>query len=339
MKIDFTKQPLQFSKPNTDFESGVVDFVAEWLSDSDEVQVKTSGSTGIPKILKIQKKRLSASAEKTCDFLGLKVGDTSLVCLPLEYISGKMMVVRSVARKLILHVANLSTKPLVQLNSRIDFCAMTPLQVENSLDKLHLIRKLIIGGAAVSESLQKKIHDNLTTSDSEIFETYGMSETLSHIALKKIFPVQESFFEIFPGIEIDVDSRNCLKIFAPDLNQEHLQTNDIVELIDSKRFRFIGRADNVINTAGAKVFPEELENFVKKHLPLEVIFSSLEDDIFGQKLIAVIEGDSSEESRKKVLDLPYEKSFQKPKEIIFFQEIPRTPNGKVDRLKVKYLLQ
>ena len=149
------------------------------------------------------------SAQMTCDFLRLKEGDSALLCLPIEYISGKMMVVRSIYRKLKLLITETSLNPLQHLDKKVDFCAMTPLQVENSLDKIHLIKNLIIGGAAVSETLKQKISQTLKFSNSQtkIFETYGMSETLSHIALKQVFPNHEDWFTVFNGVDISLDQR------------------------------------------------------------------------------------------------------------------------------------
>lgn len=271
MLIDLSTVSLTDQKPSNEFETKVLDFIKEWFSGSKTVKVKTSGSTGIPKVFEIEKSKMMNSAEMTCNFLELKEGNTALICLPIEYISGKMMVVRSILRKLKLKIVEPSTNPLQNLNEDIDFCAMTPLQVENSLDKLYLIKNIIIGGAAVSETLKKKINEllnnhkgfeslSLTTqrenSQTKIFETYGMSETLSHIALKQIFPNQEDWFTVFEGVEISLDERACLRIFAPKLNSEVLQTNDLVEIKGNKQFRFLGRLDNVINSGGAKIFPK-----------------------------------------------------------------------------------
>jgi O-succinylbenzoic acid--CoA ligase len=206
--------------------------------------------------------------------------------------------------------------------------------VENSLDKIHFIKNLIIGGAAVSESLKKKILKRKLPITNKIYETYGMSETLSHIALKEIFPDKENDFKTFEDIEISTDERGCLKIFAPKLNPETLQTNDIVEIKNEKTFRFLGRIDHVINSAGAKIFPEELEDLVKKQIPNEVVFVGFPDEILGQKLVLIIEGNLD-----KIPELKFQKSFYKPKEIIFIEKIPRTPNGKINRLKLLNLLE
>lgn len=341
MLIDFKNLNINQLPSETEFENKIKTFLKEWFSKIETVKVQTSGSTGIPKVFDIEKKKMIASAEMTCNFLDLIEGDSALICLPIEYISGKMMVVRSIVKKLKLIVTNPTTKPLSDINYKIDFCAMTPLQVENSLDKLYLINNLIIGGAAVSESLKRKIFqrtDELKDSQ-RIFETYGMSETLSHIALKQIFPDPEYFFTAFENVEISKDERGCLKIFAPHLNTEILQTNDLVEIKNNNQFRFLGRIDNVINSGGAKIFPEQLEALVKKEIPFEAVFLGLEDDTLGQKLVLVIEGEKSQQIIDNIATLPFEKSFHKPKEIIFKGKIPRTPNGKVNRIELKNILQ
>ena len=340
MLIDLSKVLLTDQKPSNEFETKVLDFIKEWFSDSKTVKIQSSGSTGIPKIFEVEKSKMLNSAEMTCDFLELKEGNCALICLPIEYISGKMMVVRSILRKLKLKIVEPSTNPLENLNGETDFCAMTPLQVENSLDKLHLIKNLIIGGASVSEILKKKIQETGNKNqESRIFETYGMSETLSHIALKQIFPNQENWFTVFEGVDISLDERDCLKIFAPKLNSEVLQTNDLVEINNKNQFRFLGRKDNVINSGGAKIFPEELEKLVKQNIPNEVVFLGIDDEKLGQKLILIIEGENDENLKSKIYNLEFQKSFHKPKDIIFVGQIPRTPNGKVSRLELKKLIK
>lgn len=341
MLIDLSKPLTNHETPSNEFETKVLDFIKEWFSDSKTVKIQSSGSTGIPKIFEVEKSKMLNSAEMTCDFLDLKEGNVALICLPIEYISGKMMVVRSILRKLKLKIAEPSTNPLQNLNQEIDFCAMTPLQVENSLDKLHLIKNLIIGGASVSETLKNKISQNLKLSNSQtrIFETYGMSETLSHIALRQIFPSQEDWFTVFEGVEISLDERDCLKIFAPKLNSEVLQTNDLVEINNQNQFRFLGRLDNVINSGGAKIFPEELEKLVKQNIPNEVVFLGIVNEKLGQELILVIEGESDDNLKSIIYNLKFQKSFHKPKGIIFVEQIPRTPNGKINRLALKKLIE
>jgi O-succinylbenzoic acid--CoA ligase len=340
MQIDFNNLTINQLSFETEFEKKIKQFVEEWFSDSTTVKVQTSGSTGVPKVFDIEKKKMINSAEMTCDFLRLKEGNTALICLPVEYISGKMMVVRSIIRKLKLIIVDPSTNPLENINDEVDFCAMTPLQVENSLNKLYLIKNLIIGGAAISENLKAKLNDYRSEirNSGRIFETYGMSETLSHIGLKQILPEAEDYFTVFENISISTDEKGCLKIFAPNLNSEILQTNDLVEIKNENQFRFLGRIDNVINSGGAKIFPEQLEALVKKEIPNEVVFLGINDERLGQKLVLIIEGEKSEVLTGKVSSISFEKNFHKPKEIIFIEKIPRTPNGKVNRIELKNIL-
>jgi O-succinylbenzoic acid--CoA ligase len=167
-----------------------------------------------------------------------------------------------------------------------------------------------------------------------------MSETLSHIALKQVFPVQEDYFTIFNDVEISVDERNCLKIFAPKLNPEILQTNDIVELLNEKQFKFLGRFDNVINSGGVKIFAEELENLVKKHIDRDLVFLGKTDETLGEKLVLVIEGKdastslSMTEIKSQISNLKFPSKFHSPKEILFLEKFPRAENGKILRKEI-----
>ncbi len=330
MIIDFLNNDLTHLQPETDFDHAAVKFVQEWLSDSPTLKVQTSGSTGVPNIMEVSKQKMVASARATLLALGLKTGDSALLCLPLEYISGQMMVVRAMVGKLRLTVARTSTRPLEDELREVDFAAMTPLQVENSLEQLRLVKKLLIGGAAINPSLRKEL-EKLPT---EVYETYGMSETLSHIALRKIAPESEEYFTIFDGIDIDTDDRSCLLISAPDLSDEKIQTNDIVEIKDGNRFRFIGRADNVINSGGVKVSPEQLEQLARHRIEREVIFAGVEDESLGQRIVAVVEGARDPEIEEQINALPYANKHHRPKEIFFAEEMPRTPNGKIRRGKL-----
>lgn len=348
MILDFSKNiKIESLFPENEFEEKVISFLQDWFSHSETVSVQTSGSTGIPKVFEIEKKRMLNSAKMTCDFLGLKEGDTALLCLPVQYISGKMMLVRAIERKLKVIISVPSSAP--EISENVEFCAMTPLQVQNSLDKIHFIKNLIIGGAAVSEKLKSQISRELSTINHQpstnIYETYGMSETLSHIALKQISPIQEEYFTIFNDVEISVDERNCLKIFAPKLNPEILQTNDIVELMhfdsaqcDKKQFKFLGRFDNVINSGGVKIFAEELENLVKKHIDRDLVFLGKPDEILGEKLVLVIEDASTSlsmtEIKSQISNLKFPSKFHIPKEILFLEKFPRAENGKVLRKEI-----
>lgn len=344
MKLKFSEIiNLNSLSPQTEFEEKVVSFLEDWFSDSEMVSVQTSGSTGKPKIFEVEKQRMLNSAKMTCDFLKLKKGNSALLCLPVEYISGKMMLVRSIERGLKLSIVNPTSAPMEFFNEEIDFCAMSPLQVENSLDKIHLIKNLIIGGAQVSATLKEKLNQKCKNSNAqtEIYETYGMSETLSHIALKQIYPIAEDYFTVLKDVEIALDERGCLVISAPKLNPQLLKTNDLVELkdldfpeSDKKQFKFLGRLDNVINSGGLKIHPEELGQLVNNQISNEVVFLGINDQKLGQKLVLLIEGNESDEIKNQLSAIIYPSKNHKPKKVVFKKEFPRLPNGKIDRLKL-----
>lgn len=340
--IVFNDLKIRFLTRDSVVVSAVSFFLEAWFSGTENISVQTSGSTGVPKIIEVEKRRMKNSANMTSDFLGLKRGDKALVCLPTAYISGKMMVVRAIEQGMILYVGDTSIEPLASLEEIVDFCAMTPLQVEYSLSKLHLVRNLIIGGASVSDSLRERIRkvlsENSNMVDCKVYETYGMSETLSHIALKQIFPKEEKYFTVLEGVEVSTDARGCLLIHAPKLCKQRLQTNDIVEMKGDSMFRFLGRADLVINSGGAKIMPEPLETMVKEIISKEVLFIGTPDEVLGQKLILVVEGRETELLKSQISGIKYPMKFYKPKAVIFMERIPRTPNGKVDRKRVLEIL-
>lgn len=254
------------------------DFLSEWNNDSDRVLVHTSGSTGKPKPMMVEKKRMLNSARITCDFLGLKPGDSALLCMSLDYIAGKMVVVRSIERHLHLISVSPSGHPLKDVNEEITFAAMVPMQVYNTLqvpeerERLSRIRHLIIGGGAIDAALEKELKS--FPGNIAIWSTYGMTETLSHIALRRINGDEPSeWYQPFDSVHISQTEEGCLVIDAPQVCAETLVTNDIVEIepyiynkVEKLRFRIKGRKDNVICSGGIKIQIEEVETLLKPHL-------------------------------------------------------------------------
>lgn len=319
-----------FIKEGEPFEQAVGDFLTDWLNDHEEVQVRTSGTTGTPKLLSIKKQRMVNSAIATGDFFKTSVGDSALNCLSANYIAGKMMLVRAMVLGLELDLVEPSSNPLEFVGKNYDFCAMVPLQVYHSIDKLNLIKTLIIGGAPVPNELFQK----LQFVDTKVFTTYGMTETITHIAAKKLNhflsskEVSKNYYELLPNVSISTDKRNCLIIDANQLNDEQVVTNDIVKIISPTQFEWMGRYDNVINSGGVKLFPEQIEMKLAKALPQEFFISSVKSKELGEKLILIIEG--------KKVDIPSSTfapldAYEIPKEIYFVSKFERTKNGKLLR--------
>jgi o-succinylbenzoate---CoA ligase len=319
-------------------------FIELWKSGQQFFTLQTSGSTGKPKKITVSRQSMIRSAELTGQALNLKKGNTALICMPLEFVAGKMMLVRTLVLDLKLVAVKPSSNPLKQIDKeiQIDFAAMTPMQVmeslknKESLAKLRNIKKLIIGGAPVSLQLERK----LLQLPCEFYETYGMTETLTHIALRRINGKNHSeFFQVLPEIKIRTDERGCLVIHAPHLDQPEVITNDLVEIINENQFRWLGRADQVINSGGVKIFPEQLEKKLESIIRQRFIIISLPDEKLGQKVVLVIES-SIPTGFEAPLGLITEKvePYEKPREIIFLKKFPETAGGKIKRYKIRTMI-
>ena len=329
------------------------DFLSEWNNDSDRVLVHTSGSTGKPKPMRVEKKRMLNSARITCDFLGLKPGDSALLCMSLDYIAGKMVVVRSIERHLHLISVPPSGHPLKDVDEEITFAAMVPMQVYNTLqvpeerERLTHIRHLIIGGGAIDAALEQELQS--LPGDIAIWSTYGMTETLSHIALRRINGDEASeWYQPFDSVHISQTEEGCLVIDAPQVCAETLVTNDIVEIepyiynkVEKLRFRIKGRKDNVICSGGIKIQIEEVETLLKPHLEKPFMLAKKKDGKFGEIAVLLTEDEDIkrvEATVRRLLSDESEKSsdYKKykywiPKEFRYVEHLPLTETGKPKR--------
>ena len=329
------------------------DFLSEWNNDSDRVLVHTSGSTGKPKPMMVEKKRMLNSARITCDFLGLKPGDSALLCMSLDYIAGKMVVVRSIERHLHLISVSPSGHPLKDVNEEITFAAMVPMQVYNTLqvpeerERLSRIRHLIIGGGAIDAALEQELQS--LPGDIAIWSTYGMTETLSHIALRRINGDEASeWYQPFDSVHISQTEEGCLVIDAPQVCAETLVTNDIVEIepyiynkVEKLRFRIKGRKDNVICSGGIKIQIEEVETLLKPHLEKPFMLAKKKDGKFGEIAVLLTEDEDIkkvEATVRRLLSDESEKSsdhkkykYWIPKEFRYVEHLPLTETGKPKR--------
>ena len=319
------------------------DFFSEWNNDSDRVLVHTSGSTGKPKPMMVEKKRMLNSARITCDFLGLKPGDSALLCMSLDYIAGKMVVVRSIERHLHLISVSPSGHPLKDINEEITFAAMVPMQVYNTLqvpeerERLTHIRHLIIGGGAIDASLEKELQ--ALPGNIAIWSTYGMTETLSHIALRRINGAEASeWYQPFDSVKISQTEEGCLVINAPLVCAETLLTNDIVEIepyiynkVEKTRFRIKGRKDNVICSGGIKIQIEEVEEFLKPHLEKPFMLAKKKDEKFGEIAVLLSEDKGIKKVEATIRRLLSDHKYWIPREFLHVDHLPLTETGKPKR--------
>ena len=324
------------------------DFFSEWNNGSDRVLVHTSGSTGKPKPMMVEKKRMLNSARITCDFLGLKPGDSALLCMSLDYIAGKMVVVRSIERHLHLISVSPSGHPLKDIdlkdvNGEITFAAMVPMQVYNTLqvpeerERLCRIRHLIIGGGAIDAALEQELRS--LPGNIAIWSTYGMTETLSHIALRRINGAEASeWYQPFDSVKISQTEEGCLVIDAPLVCAETLVTNDIVEIesyiynkVEKLRFRIKGRKDNVICSGGIKIQIEEVEEFLKPHLEKPFMLAKKKDEKFGEIAVLLSEDKGIKKVEATIRRLLSDHKYWIPREFLHVDHLPLTETGKPKR--------
>lgn len=335
----------------------VNDFLQEWNSPSETLLVHTSGSTGKPKPMWVEKKRMLNSAHITCNFLGLRPGNTALLCMSLGYIAGKMMVVRSIERKLRLFSVKPSGHPLSDeslakmVEMDFDFVAMVPMQVYNTLqvpqerERLSRIKHLIIGGGAIDDALAEE----LRSLPGAVWSTYGMTETLSHIALRRLNGEEASeWYQPFDSVGVSLNSDGCLVIDAPLVCSEPLVTNDIAEIKQQETsshssdassslktssphvlFRIKGRKDNVICSGGIKIQIEEVENLLRQHLDAPFLLAKKKDEKFGE--IAVLVTESGDLEGVEAICRQVLPKYWVPRQYLHFDQLPMTETGKPKR--------
>ena len=322
-KEDLCRVAYSFIKEGEDFEKPVGDFLLDWFDSKPYIEMQTSGSTGTPKVIRVDKQAMVNSAMATGDFFELRSGNRALQCLPVKYVAGKMMLIRSIILGLDLDYVAPTSHPMKDLDDqKYDFAAMVPMQAQNSLAELRNVKKLIVGGARISASLEKELM-KLST---EVYETYGMTETITHIAAKR---VGEKAFTVLPHVTISYDDRNCLVIHAPHIiAEEAVVTNDLVELVNENQFIFLGRLDNVINSGGVKIMPEQVEHKLDGKINHRFFIAAKEDAELGEKVVLVIEGDAFDVD-KSIFDTL--DKYEHPREILFVPKFKETENGKVLR--------
>lgn len=334
-----------------DFATEILRFCHDWLSGQESFMVHTSGSTGEPKPITLSRKQMQASARQTVQALGLAAGDHALLCMNPAYIGGKMMLVRAMEHQLYITALEAEADPLAKVppDIQVDFCALVPLQLEATLQNPHSrdiigrMKAVIIGGAPVNSQLRSQ----LKAVNTPIFSTYGMTETVSHIALQRLNgPATSDYFHAFPEVRLSQDERGCLIIEGEVTGGRRLITNDVVELQENNRFRWIGRADNIINSGGIKIQLEKIDRLAEDILNRQGIkrklFSwGMPDKRLGQRLVLVMEGTPITEKEKENLFKQFALEagkYEQPKEIYFTENFIKTSSGKIQKEKTAALV-
>lgn len=303
-------------------------FINEWLGDSDCIVARTSGSTGVPKQIFLKKSDMRFSALATCRYFGIDATARMVLPLSADYIAGKMMIVRAAVSGAELWMERPSNRPLSRDYGQIDLLPVVPSQllglVENPL--FRQVKNLIVGGGALSPVMERQLID----CGVNVYATYGMTETCSHVALRCISR-KEQCYEALPDITFDVDERGCLVVVAPEFSFGRLITNDIVDVKDEHHFIWLGRYDNVINTGGIKVFPEVVEQALAPFVEKPFYIIGRKSLVWGEEVVMYVEGDDVDcddvmKKARLVLD-----RYSMPKEVIAVKQFQRTGSGKIKR--------
>jgi O-succinylbenzoic acid--CoA ligase len=334
---------LLVSNPFTeDWNQGILLFLKDFLNESPQIELSTSGTTGQPKKSLILKEKMLFSAYATGRYFNLKPEDTALLSLSSSYIAAKMMVVRALALGLTLFIVKPSSNPLLDTNlpEEIDFAPFVPLQISSmihndfSLKKLIKISQIIIGGSNVNYLLTEEIKKL----PNKFFETFGMTETLSHVAIRPVNDRQDTAgaFTALPGITFETDNRNCLVINAPELLDSKLITNDVVELTNPVSFFWKGRFDNMINSGGIKINPEVIEKQLEPFIKSDYFVGSVPDDQLGEKMVLIIEDLPNNLHLCKLFEqmndvLP---KYHIPREVYLLSTFHRNNSGKILRKEI-----
>jgi len=298
----------------------------------------TSGTTGAPKPIRIGRNDLRASAALTAATFGLHPGDRALLCLPCDFVAGKMMVVRAMLLQLDLHLVDPRGSVLANLRThdRFRFAALVPLQLHRALqeDKSRLQRQfdtILLGGGPVSDALIEDLQDL----DVAVFQGYGSTETVTHVALRRLNgPGRSTAFEAIGKVHFGRDPRGCLVVYTPHLSTTQHVTNDLVELIDDTHFHWLGRHDHVILSGGKKIFPEQLEARTAGVIPYPHYFTGVHDDVLGQAVMLVLETERpQQEVLPEVLSslMTTLHPHELPRRVQALRRIQRTSGGKIIR--------
>lgn len=345
----YTEESLRkgnFDASSSDFFTHtILDFCKNWLNGQESFSIHTSGSTGTPKAILLSRQQMQTSARQTIQVLGLQQGQSALLCINAAYIGGKMMLVRAMEHGLRLLATEAKANPLADFptGTRFDFAALVPLQLEAILHDPHSrsilqeMKAAIIGGAPVSKSLR----DQLQIIKAPLYSTYGMTETVSHIALQRLNgPEAVDYFTAFPEIKLSQDERGCLLIDGEVCGDNSpVVTNDVVALLEENRFRWLGRADNIINSGGIKIQLEKIDAraeavFSQLNIEQKVFAWGLADKHLGQRLVLIVEGTPfTEATEAEILTLFKSESgrYEQPKAMLYVQSFCYTPSGKIQK--------
>lgn len=313
----------------------VKEFIQQWDDSLNYVEVNTSGSTGKPRTLQLSKSLLAKSAERTITHFNLSPGTKAGLCLSLSSIAGKMMVVRSLLANMELHVLPVNKNPLKDLEMALDFNALVPVQAMNYLDQAQPLSQqgvVLIGGAPLNERQFQRISQYF----SQAYQTYGMTETASHVAVRKISHNFKEPYQALEGVTLSV-KEDCLVIHCKEFENGFIQTNDCVQLVGEEAFHLLGRRDFVINSGGIKIHPESVEDRLSTLLNEPCLAMPIPDEVWGESVGIVLLKTGKIPTLAELKKLYT--SNEMPRKFALVDKMITTKTGKIDRPKMHQTLK
>ena len=336
-EVEEAKDYIQvLSKSKEPYLLELSNLLKKWFDSELDFEVQTSGSTGSPKTIRLTKSKMRKSASLTISTFGLHSFNKLMLCLPLSSIAGIMMLVRSIELNSDLVVSRPRANPFNDLpkDIDIDFIAITPYQAKKSIEQLKAIPKIIIGGAPISEHLEEGLLEAVNETKNELFHTYGMTETITHIAVRKLNHQGDKYYKALEGISFSTDERSCLCIKAKHLGNSSFQTNDIVQLNGNNSFEYLGRFDEIINSGGVKINPQKVENKLSSLINERFFITAEENDDFGQIAILVVESKKNKSYYEELLNAEDFDLYHEPKKVYTIAEFKTSHTNKIDKIKI-----
>ena len=321
----------QLIKNGEAYEISIGQFFINWLNSSDTLFLSTSGTTSESKQLEVSKTSMVAHAKMSASYFLLKPGHKILHLLSSDFIAGKMILVRAMVLGLDLWFYPPSKAPLASLDKVYDWAALVPLQLAHSLNDLYKVKKILIGGAALTSKLKDTALLKAKEQQTSLYLSFGMTETLSHIAIALLETNEEPLFKVLPGIIISKNAQDCLEIRAAYLENTVIQTSDLIRLQSPDSFYWLGRADFTVNSGGVKLQPERIEKELSPFLNIPFFVFGIPDEILGSRLCLVVSEQHKKLAIKALETAIFSHPYYAPKSILMVKEFLYTSSEKIKR--------
>jgi O-succinylbenzoic acid--CoA ligase len=307
-----------------------IKLIKEWINPTiTHIQFQTSGSTGVPKNISFKKEVIKKAIQRSNIFFNITHHTKIAIPLSINKTGGRMLLLRALEANCFIKILTPQLTYPEGTFHQMDFVSLSPNQMFHLYNHrdLNEVPQILLGGAPLPEGLEKNI---IQTCTNKVYHSYGMTETLSHIAIRSITPINQAYYQPLEEIKIKTNENNCLMIYDPILSDEWIVSNDLVDLFPNNQFDFIGRYDDIINSGGIKINPLLIEKKLASIIQQPFIISSIPDETLGEKLILIIEGEIKNSIQIKEYIAIELTKYHQPKDI-YQGSILLNAAGKVDR--------